>query len=111
MNSFSRSGRSLQQTFEELPGQGAATKPTNQQQVARCGRPRKRRNVRSAIGATCPADDGTTARFGTGGALCNAYKDITVHDLILGDVTVKAEEHDDIIIRKGTAFRRITLPS
>ena len=32
------------------------------------------------------------------------YKDITVHDLILGDVTVKAEEHDDIVIRKSDGF-------
>ncbi len=32
------------------------------------------------------------------------YKDITVHDLILGDVTVKSEEHDDIIIRKSDGF-------
>jgi len=32
------------------------------------------------------------------------YKDITVRDLILGDVTVKAEEHDDIIIRKSDGF-------
>ena len=32
------------------------------------------------------------------------YKDMTVHDLILGDVTVKADEHDDIIIRKADGF-------
>ncbi len=32
------------------------------------------------------------------------YKDITVHDLILGDVTVVAAEHDDIIIRKADGF-------
>lgn len=32
------------------------------------------------------------------------YKDITVHDLILGDVTVKADEHDDIVIRKSDGF-------
>jgi glutamyl/glutaminyl-tRNA synthetase len=32
------------------------------------------------------------------------YKDITVHDLILGDVTVKGEEHDDIVIRKSDGF-------
>src|SRR5678815_1827754 len=32
------------------------------------------------------------------------YKDITVHDGILGDVTVKADEHDDIVIRKGDGF-------
>jgi glutamyl/glutaminyl-tRNA synthetase len=32
------------------------------------------------------------------------YKAITVHDLILGDVTVKANEHDDIIIRKADGF-------
>jgi glutamyl/glutaminyl-tRNA synthetase len=32
------------------------------------------------------------------------YKDITVTDLILGDVTVKADEHDDIIIRKSDGF-------
>ncbi len=32
------------------------------------------------------------------------YEDITVHDLILGDVTVKGEEHDDIVIRKSDGF-------
>ncbi len=32
------------------------------------------------------------------------YKDITVRDLILGDVTVKADEHDDIVIRKSDGF-------
>lgn len=32
------------------------------------------------------------------------YKDITVHDLILGDVTVRAAEHDDIVIRKADGF-------
>jgi glutamyl/glutaminyl-tRNA synthetase len=32
------------------------------------------------------------------------YKDITVTDQILGDVTVKADEHDDIIIRKSDGF-------
>jgi len=32
------------------------------------------------------------------------YKDLTVTDLILGDVTVKANEHDDIIIRKADGF-------
>ncbi|HVX87214.1 MAG TPA: glutamate--tRNA ligase [Phycisphaerae bacterium] len=32
------------------------------------------------------------------------HKDITVHDLILGDVTVKADEHDDIVIRKSDGF-------
>ncbi|HVT79150.1 MAG TPA: glutamate--tRNA ligase [Phycisphaerae bacterium] len=32
------------------------------------------------------------------------YKDITVHDLILGDVTVVAAEHDDIVIRKADGF-------
>lgn len=32
------------------------------------------------------------------------YKDITVNDLILGPVTVKADEHDDIIIRKSDGF-------
>jgi glutamyl-tRNA synthetase len=32
------------------------------------------------------------------------YKDITVHDLILGDVTVNAPEHDDIVIRKSDGF-------
>ncbi len=32
------------------------------------------------------------------------YKDITVHDLILGDVTVKGDEHDDIVIRKSDGF-------
>lgn len=32
------------------------------------------------------------------------YEDITVHDLILGDVTVKADEHDDIVIRKSDGF-------
>jgi glutamyl-tRNA synthetase len=31
-------------------------------------------------------------------------KDITIHDLILGDVTVAAAEHDDIIIRKSDRF-------
>ncbi|HUO06763.1 MAG TPA: glutamate--tRNA ligase family protein, partial [Phycisphaerae bacterium] len=32
------------------------------------------------------------------------YKDITVHDLILGPVTVTAPEHDDIVIRKSDGF-------
>lgn len=32
------------------------------------------------------------------------YEDITHHDLILGDVTVKADEHDDIVIRKSDGF-------
>jgi glutamyl-tRNA synthetase len=32
------------------------------------------------------------------------YKDITVHDLILGDVTVKSDEHDDIVIKKSDGF-------
>jgi glutamyl-tRNA synthetase len=32
------------------------------------------------------------------------YKDITVHDLILGSVTVAGTEHDDIIIRKADGF-------
>ena len=32
------------------------------------------------------------------------FKDITHHDLILGDVTVKADEHDDIVIRKADGF-------
>lgn len=32
------------------------------------------------------------------------YKDITHHDLVLGDVTVKADEHDDIVIRKSDGF-------
>ncbi len=32
------------------------------------------------------------------------YKDITVRDLILGDVTVVSAEHDDIIIRKADGF-------
>jgi glutamyl-tRNA synthetase len=32
------------------------------------------------------------------------YKDITVRDLILGDVTVKSDEHDDIVIRKSDGF-------
>jgi glutamyl-tRNA synthetase len=32
------------------------------------------------------------------------YKDITHHDEILGDVTVKADEHDDIVIRKSDGF-------
>src|SRR6185312_3969668 len=31
-------------------------------------------------------------------------KEITEHDLILGDVTVKADEHDDIVIRKSDGF-------
>jgi glutamyl/glutaminyl-tRNA synthetase len=32
------------------------------------------------------------------------YKNMTVRDLILGEVTVKANEHDDIIIRKADGF-------
>ena len=32
------------------------------------------------------------------------HEDITIHDAILGDVTVKADEHDDIIIRKSDGF-------
>jgi glutamyl-tRNA synthetase len=32
------------------------------------------------------------------------YKDMNVHDLILGSVTVVAAEHDDIIIRKADGF-------
>jgi glutamyl/glutaminyl-tRNA synthetase len=32
------------------------------------------------------------------------YKDITLSDLILGDITVKAPEHDDIVIRKSDGF-------
>jgi len=32
------------------------------------------------------------------------YKDITLHDLVLGPVTVKADEHDDIVIRKSDSF-------
>jgi len=32
------------------------------------------------------------------------YRDITLHDEILGDVTVKAEEHDDIVVRKSDGF-------
>ncbi|HEY4329884.1 MAG TPA: glutamate--tRNA ligase family protein [Phycisphaerae bacterium] len=32
------------------------------------------------------------------------YKDITLNDLVLGDVTVVAAEHDDIIIRKADGF-------
>ncbi len=32
------------------------------------------------------------------------YKDITVHDAILGDVTVVGNEHDDIVIRKSDGF-------
>ena len=32
------------------------------------------------------------------------YEDITHSDLVLGDVTVKAEEHDDIVIRKSDGF-------
>lgn len=31
-------------------------------------------------------------------------KDIVIHDLILGDVTVKSDEHDDIVIRKSDGF-------
>ncbi len=32
------------------------------------------------------------------------YKDITVNDLILGNVTVTGSEHDDIVIRKSDGF-------
>jgi glutamyl/glutaminyl-tRNA synthetase len=32
------------------------------------------------------------------------YRDITVRDLILGEVTVKGNEHDDIVIRKADGF-------
>jgi glutamyl/glutaminyl-tRNA synthetase len=32
------------------------------------------------------------------------YKDITLDDLVLGPVTVKADEHDDIVIRKSDGF-------
>jgi glutamyl/glutaminyl-tRNA synthetase len=32
------------------------------------------------------------------------YKDISVKDLILGEVTVKGNEHDDIVIRKADGF-------
>src|SRR5206468_6298288 len=32
------------------------------------------------------------------------HKDITVKDLILGNVTVQADEHDDIVIRKSDGF-------
>ncbi len=32
------------------------------------------------------------------------YEDITIHDAILGPVTVRADEHDDIIIRKSDGF-------
>lgn len=32
------------------------------------------------------------------------WRDITVNDLILGNVTVNADEHDDIVIRKSDGF-------
>ncbi len=58
---------------------------------------------RDMAGRVMAAQEGV----GEGGAVVRfamPREDITHHDLILGDVTVKAVEHDDIVIRKADGF-------